>query len=725
MLPLNRAQIPALFKEARALETDGQLDRARKLYATILKIDPKSAPARFQLGQVDYKLGHYDAALAHLERAERLAPGEKAIWGLEAKALQRIDDPARAQAFLLRAKKARLDPAYLVTLQEALAGTRSKSTTSVGSAPPDKIQAAIATLQGGDPAKAAKMADALRRAHPEVAIVADILANALAALGRYDEAEAQFRATVALDPNYAEGHSNYGRFLIERGRPEAAIAELTKALAIAPKMAAALRHLGLAHSRMGNAAAAATTAFRKALQLEPDNPATLLEYGRFLMIERHHDQAIATLTRALDKGADEIDARLCLARALGGAGREDAALVEIEKVFALDPDCAPAFSARGSVYQTLGQFDAARADFREAIARMPRSGENYRVYLLSEKLAADDPLIPRMEAVFADPDLGEADRMSLGFALAKALEDSKQYDKVFTYLRPANALMRKAYPYDIDRRRAALEEIKDRFRGHDLQARTVTGASDFAPIFVTGLPRSGTTLVEQIVASHSTVAGGGELGYARAELGQMIAAADQSLRDWDDLTQDDLTACAGRIEERMRAQVPDAERITDKGVQSYTLIGPLRVVLPKARIVVVRRDPRDNLLSMYKNMFVAGKHRYSYDLRDLGRYYRLFEDIVGFWRQQVPGWFHEIRYEDLIADPETEARKLIDACGLEWEDRCLAFHENTRRVDTLSVHQVRQPIYKSSMRAWERYADELDEMFDALGGAYARPSAAE
>ena len=155
--------------------------------------------------------------------------------------------------------------------------------------------------------------------------------------------------------------------------------------------------------------------------------------------------------------------------------------------------------------------------------------------------------------------------------------------------------------------------------------------------------------------------------------------------------------------------------LSDKSIQTYLVMGLVWCTLPKAKIVVVRRDPRDNLLSVYKNVFPTGGHLYSYDLDDLGQYYRMFVEMIEFWRDMNPGGFHEIWYEDLIANPEEETRKLIAASGLEWEDACLNFHENKRKVNTLSVYQVRQPIYKSSVKAWQRYEKELQPLFDSLG----------
>jgi hypothetical protein len=319
-----------------------------------------------------------------------------------------------------------------------------------------------------------------------------------------------------------------------------------------------------------------------------------------------------------------------------------------------------------------------------------------------------------MKQKFEDPENSVKNRRNLGFALSKVMEDTKNHDQVFRYLHPANALMRQEFPYDIASREKEIDGVMSVFDQLDLPAMKIEGTSDYAPIFVTGMPRSGTTLVEQIISSHSQVSGAGEVGFAARGAQKLIMRENGSFRGFNDVSRSDIAALGHDYEAFMRQTFPDAPRVTDKSIQTYTFLGLIKLALPHSRMIVVRRDPRDNLLSIYRNMFVDGTHRYSYNLSDLGTYYKLFLKIIAFWQERVPDWFHVVNYEDLIADTETEARKLIAASGLDWEDQCLAFHENTRRVDTLSVYQVRQPIYSSSLKAWQRYENELSELFEAL-----------
>ena len=324
-----------------------------------------------------------------------------------------------------------------------------------------------------------------------------------------------------------------------------------------------------------------------------------------------------------------------------------------------------------------------------------------------------DPLIETIKGHYQDERLDDQNRMNMGYALAKAMEDMKEDDEVFRYLDEANALMKKSYSYDIALRLREVNNTKQAMKDVDWLGRKIEGASACAPIFVTGLPRSGTTLVEQIISSHSQVEGGGELGELTKQAQQLIIRKE-GLASVKDMPDDVIAALGRNFEEYLAPRFPGAPHVSDKSIQSYMYIGLIKLALPQSRIVVVRRDPRDNLYSMYKNRFPEGTHLYTYDQRDLVTFYGTFLEMLDFWRERVPDWFYEVQYEDLVSNPEEETRKLIAACGLEWEDACLNFHENKRKVETLSVFQVRQPISKASVQGWKRFEKGLKPMLDAL-----------
>lgn len=715
MLPVNPSRIPALAKEAQTHQTAGRYSQARKLLETIVATKPDLAVAHFNLATVLLKLDESGKALDHLDRAADLKPDEPAIWKQYATTLRLVADANRTAAFLTKIKKARIDRSLLISLQEMLRPKVRKSNVALGSASPAEIQVAIAHLQKGRFAEAASQAERLSRAHPDISIIADLLAYAQGELGQVVDAESNFKRAIRLDPNYAEARANYGQFLLRQGRNDDAIVELREALRLLPDMPTALTSLGMALFRKGRSVQAIRF-LKRSLALNPTSIPTRLELADCLLADFKAEEAAEVVKPILDTPIPNAKHRVLYARALEEMGRHADAMAEFDAAYKDASNKTLVVTAKAGLLQTLGDFDGAEALLRDAIELDPLIGKIYTTLLVTKKLKADDPLISKMEAAYDHPDITPASRMHLGYALGKAMEDIKAYDKVFPYLRAANDEMRRTYPYDIAQHQKSTQTLFDMFGKVDFSLGRDQGKSDFAPIFVTGLPRSGTTLVEQIIASHSTVTGGGEMNYASFDrLNQIVGDLEQrSLRSFD-LTDPQLIEIGAQIEARMREAVPGADRITDKGMSAYEMIGPIRAIFPKSRMIVVRRDPRDTLVSMYKNMFQEGRHLYTNSLRDLAIYYRGFVEIIDFWRERLPDAFYEVEYEALIADPEVEARKLIAACDLEWEDQCLAFYENKRPVATLSVHQVRQPLYSSSMQAWRRYEDDLGELFDALG----------
>ena len=362
--------------------------------------------------------------------------------------------------------------------------------------------------------------------------------------------------------------------------------------------------------------------------------------------------------------------------------------------------------------QRLGKFDKASDILRALIARHPTLGEPYWLLIVGVKVKPDDPLIAQMQMAkrkATDP----VSQMFLGYALGKAMQDIGEHTAVFDHLNRANSIGRKMYPYDVTARQKEVVALKASFQDAKFSPVASEGM-DIAPIFVTGMPRSGTTLVEQIIASHPMVTAGGETGLPLAAVYDQLWRENQ-FQPYGDFTAEQKRQIGETYATRLRSAVEFETHVTDKSIQSHLVIGPLLECIPNAKIIVVHRDPRDVALSCFKNFFPEGTHRYSTDLRDLARYILTFKDIVGFWRDTLSkGSFHEITYDTLIKSPEVESKALIAACGLDWDARCLKFHESKSAVSTLSVAQVRQPIYASSARGWEKYSDELQPLIDIL-----------
>ena len=447
--------------------------------------------------------------------------------------------------------------------------------------------------------------------------------------------------------------------------------------------------------------------------LAPQMMESHFQLGRIAFQQGDTAAAIAHLEAARRLKPAEPEILRGLAGAYETAGEVDAALALHDVLIRQLPDQVRPLADKALVLQRIGDFDGAEALFRTALKRAPLDGQLYRLLTATRKLKAGDPLIAQMQKAHADRRVTGRSRIQLQFALAKAMEDSGQTDRVFRYLNPANAAMHAAFPYDIARRRAEVDQLVAAFAGHDFTP-SGPGPEGFAPIFVTGLPRSGTTLVEQILASHPEVVAGGEMVHGVRLAYALIGDPERGFRPLSGIAPEEIARFGRAYHDAVRRAVQFSERVTDKSIQSHLIIGLLKQAIPRARIIVVRRDPRDLLFSIYKNLFADGKHLYAYDFDSLAGYYASFVRMLGFWRAHLPESFHELVYEDLVADPEVQTRALVQAAGLSWDPACLAFHENRREVRTLSIQQVRQPIYRSSAHAWEKFAGELAPLTAAL-----------
>lgn len=657
----------------------GRPAEALQIFGALHDANPRIPEVEFQIARLFTATDRIDRALPHAAAAAALAPAQPMVWAAFAEAVA-LDGGAGARKEFLRLLNASpLPPPQKAALADRF-GAGSKGTLPAGGPPVKQALARMTTLFNAGRAKEAEAEAArLLAQHPDCAMAHSIRGSALAALGRVEEARKEWRAAVARAPDLLQALAGLGLQAVTDGKPAAALRWLDRALALAPDSVDLLR-------ARGNA----LTALR-------DYPAAHAAFAEVVRLTKR-------------KAALPL---MMLAQAAGHLGHDEEAEAAYREALALEPGNAAIRGAFGVFLQGLGRFAEGEEQFLAAIAAAPGMGEPYRLYYASHKTQAGEPMLAEMERRFADPATGDSDRRAFGFAIAKALEDLKDHARVFDFLDPANALMRKAHPYDIAERERQVEQLMAAMEGMDW-TRRVEGTTGAAPIFVTGMPRSGTTLVEQIIASHSRVTGAGELADNTISAMRLLPGAGGRLRPATAIPDEDFARLGQDYAAMMRERYPETPQITDKSIQTYLTLGLMKLAMPEARFIVVRRDPRDTLLSIYKNVFPEGTHLYGYDQVDLARHYTTFTRMVDFWRERVPGWFHEIQYEDLVADPEAQSRALIAACGLEWEDACLNFHQNTRKVETLSVFQVRQPISKGSVKAWERYGDRLKPMLDQL-----------
>ncbi|MGH7087495.1 MAG: tetratricopeptide repeat-containing sulfotransferase family protein [Stellaceae bacterium] len=540
---------------------------------------------------------------------------------------------------------------------------------------------------------------------------------ALQALGRPAAALACYRAAAAAEPQLTAAHFNAGTALRALGRPKEAVAHYRSALAIEPDYARAHAALGVVLQDLGRHEEAVAHG-RKALSVLPEDAAIHNTLGLALQALERHREALAHLEKAVALRPGFAAAHNNLGIVLQALNRHDEAILQYRKAIAANPRLAQRHANMGMALQEMGRFDEARSAFKKAIELAPATGRFYRNLADCTRFTAADPELAAMEKLGRDIGaLAEDDRRQLLFALGKAAADLGRHEEAFAYWQAGNALKRRWMGYDEAAILGEFERIRAVFDRGLIMARRGFGDPSPAPVFILGMPRSGTTLVEQILASHSQVFGAGELLYFGEEIARLAAAgAHPAFPELvPALSGEELRLLGTRYLGRIAAAAPPVSRITDKMPLNFRYIGLIHLALPKARIIHTRRDPVDTCLSCFATLF-PGAHRVACELGELGRYYRAYAALMRHWHDVLPeGAVLDVQYENMVEDVEREARRIVAHCGLAWEEGCLDFYRSRRPVRTASVVQVRQPIYRNAIGRWHAYAPLLHPLLEALG----------
>ncbi len=543
------------------------------------------------------------------------------------------------------------------------------------------------------------------RLNPQFAGAINNLGNVYMQLGRYEAAAAEYERAIALAPEFAMSHDNVGLAMKALGRPEEALPHFERALSIAPDYPGAHNNLGNTLRDLGRMDEAIDH-YRRAIALDPRFAEAHNNLGTALKACGDFDGASAEYREALALRPDFAMAHNNLGLLYDETARPHDAMACYERAIAIDPDYADARNNLGNVLFQLGRPDAAATEYRAAIAIRPSFAEAYR-HLTNVRAEPETAAAIREQLERAD--LSSEDTMHFHYALARIAEHQREFAKAFRHYQAANGIRRRAVDYDPDEHARLIDRLIETFSPALRETARDWGSDSEVPVFIVGMPRSGTTLVEQIVASHPRVHGAGELP-ALANFETELAGYPESIRYRGAALAADWSA---RYLAVLHGRADSAARITDKAPSNFLRIGLIRLLFPKARIVHCRRNPLDTCLSNYLNYFVVG-NEFSYDLEELGHYYRNYERLMTHWRETFNAGFLEVDYQDLVRDQETTSRRLIEYLGLEWDPACLDFHQNRRAVKTASSMQVREPIYSRSIDRWRHYEEELSPLISVL-----------
>ncbi|MEP5762848.1 MAG: sulfotransferase [Litoreibacter sp.] len=684
MAPIDAKQITSVFQQARDAQTKGEFEAARAHYVSILEVRPNLPEVYFNLAQIAEAEGKHKDAMIAFARAADLKPAEPAIWSTWIDAAKTASDK-KALANIKRAlTRARIPQPVLGQMMTLIQGGSAKTGRD----------ALLALMSKRKFREAEAMALRLYKAKPKEAFAAMMLGAARAELGKPEAAQKAFQKAVQLDKSSSEAHGRLGAFLVNAGRADEGVKFLRKAAKLAPKSGLAQLNLGWACFHAGDIDVAGE-AFENARALGDDTASVWAGLGR-VALARKDDRAVEYFENSNARGGPSVERHMLYASALRAARRDTDALAAYDAALAMTPHSPAIMAEKAMMLQNLGDPKAARDLLKQALEREPENGSLFLLYVSTGRIPDNDLVAIKARALFEN---GSKDR-HLMFAIAKLNESAGV--SPFPALIQGNKLSRDIFPYDFSNDQLQAQKIRTAYMERDVSAWEACGDPKAMPIFVTGLPRSGTTLIEQIIAAHPDVASAGEVGILGRALGELNSPPDR----------DDLAA---RYWGMLRSRFPGATRITDKSISTFNHIGFVKLIFPNAKIVVVERDPRDTAISLYKNMFGDGLHRYSNDLGDIARFTTLFEEQIAFWLEMAPDSFTRVKYEDFISDPEMASRQVIESVGLEWHDACLSFYDSGARVDTLSNVQVRQPIYGSSMGAWRKHEEALEPFFKIYG----------
>ena len=519
-------------------------------------------------------------------------------------------------------------------------------------------------------------------------------------------------------PSFAAAKSLEGRVwdLMGENNAKQAIAECEKLNRQYPEFGSGWHTASHLMVRLGNLRAA-LAAIERATSIDPDQTDWLLQRAKCLARLGRVEEVDAAVKALSDREMSTAYQFSALASLLTQLGSREAAVDLYGKAIELQPDNARHYYNIACLQRTLGNIEPAEQNFDKTISLDPADYESYKVRSDLRRQTAERNHVDELEQLLGAEIKDERGRVQLCYALAKELEDLGEAKRSFDHLKSGSDLRRKLMKYDVERDLETIEAIKRTF-GHAVFGTSVEGSDNSEAIFILGMPRTGTTLVERILASHTDVFAAGELNNFAAQLMTMMRAQSADKK----LSRDEIVECSAKLEFKSlgesylsstRPFTGHTPKFIDKMPLNYLYVGLIHLALPNAKIINLKRDPLDTCYAIYKQLFVDA-YPFSYDLEELARYYVAYHQLMEHWHDVLPGVIHTVEYEKIVDDIEGKTRLMLDACGLDWQAQCLKFYENKEASTTASTAQIRRPIYKSSVGKWHDYEDQLQPVVEIL-----------
>jgi tetratricopeptide (TPR) repeat protein len=690
-----KLSIEQALAAARKLQEAGKLREAENILRQILKISPRQPQALHLLGVVAHAAGKTDLAIDLLGEAIHIDGGIALFHSNMAEMCRRAK---RLEDAVKYGRKAvALDP---------------KLVSGHGN-----LGIAYFDLEQYENAESCH--DAALKLNPNFAPSLNNMGSILRQRKDYEGACKYFRAAIQANPNFLDPQNNLGETLTRLEQYEESLKVLDAVLVRNPRYDSAHCNRGLTLLSMGEEIKARDS-FVQALKITPDYPQA---YAGLVLISLELNKLTEGekfARRLVEQEPEKAEYHSMLGSVLLAQGLTEEAEEAFNKAIALQDDCVPARAGMGHVLMEKGNLDGAEKMFRSCLKDEKDTSPALYSLIQVRKMKAGDPEIAVMagEAEKLEGKVAASKAIPLNFALGKMYDDLGDYDRAFPHYMAGCSLKRKKLDYSMEEKEKSVQRIKDIFTADFIASNASHGDPSALPIFVLGMPRSGTTLTEQIIASHPSVHGAGEL----RDMLNLAETFPPGIKipypaKMTNLNAAGLEAMGREYVAGLKKRSPDSLKITDKMPGNFHYIGLIKMILPNAKIVHVQRHPLDTCLSCFTRLFAHGQAN-TYDLTELGHYYKCYKNLMNHWRTVLPaGSFYDLNYERLVDDTENESRKLIEYCGLEWDDSCLEFYKNTRNIRTASVTQVRQPIYKTSKARWKNYEKFIGPLVAALGDA--------
>ena len=662
--------IDQALRQGVAAHNRGNLQKAERIYQAILQSQPKHPDASHNLGLIAAAMGNFETALRLFKIALEVNPKIEQFWLSYVDALIKNNQINDAKRAIKKAKKQGFDSKKL----EALCSPSKLQT--LGRHPSQtQLNSLAEYYQAGRYGDAEKLAVFITKNFPTHQFGWKVLGAILGQTDRKAEALIANQKTVSLSPQDAEAHCNLGVIFQELGRLKEAEASYKQAIALQPDYAKAHNDLGV----------------------------ILQELGRF-------DEAEASYKQTIALQPDYAKAHNNLGVTLQELGKLDEAEASYKQAIVLQPDYAKAHTNLGIMLQELGRFDEAEASFKQAIVLQPDYAKAHHYLTIMKNFVTKDEQYLKLQELYFDEKISDAQRCHINFALAKACEDLENFEQAYTHYSEANGLRKKLLNYDISRDIELFNQLQANYPRIEEKALDVGNlANKPMPIFIVGMPRSGTTLVEQIISSHSKVTGAGELSMA-AQFGASIARGESAVN------KDSLTKFRDQYLTKLQNISNGNLLVTDKMPQNFRFLGLLAATFPEVKIVHVKRNAAAVCWANYKQYFKSKSLGYCYELDDILSYYKLYENLMQFWSKSFSNRIYNLDYELLTVNQKDETRKLIEYLDLDWDDKCLSPQNNKRSVTTASNVQVREKIYQDSSQQWKKYKPFLNGALDYLDG---------